>query len=77
MQEEALPQGHSCGVANPLALCRRGLGAGFLTLVTLVAFVALVITDERAADLLDSFAIDDDYTGAIGEGSLTGRMSWA
>ena len=51
-------------VSNPLLLCPRGLGDGFLTLV------ALVVTGEWAADLLDSFAVDDEYTCANGGGSL-------
>ena len=50
--------------SNPLPLCRHGLGYGFHTLFILAAFVALVIKGERADDLLDSFAVDDDYTGA-------------
>ena len=64
-------------VANPLALYPRGMGYGFLTLVTLVAFVALVITGEQAAYILDSEVVEDNYTGAIGESSLTRRISWA
>ena len=36
-----------------------------------------IITGERAADLLDSFAVDDDYTSTIVEGSPTVHRSWA